>query len=411
MHVVIFEGAHWTHLTPLTLSRPVFMLTSGAGTLLDKQLHFLQPTRVTFWVRPGMIEYTRKHVLPLLDVPAAINEPLDDEPAQLISGRTLHFTRFEYPNEEAIVLDEGDVIRSAFVRRPGLSYDDAMNRTDKWLSLLKLPHVMPQSRMVDYPWDLVSWNEESLVEDSLRVGESPYEPQPGPYWLVTEENIYFSEGVRLHPGAVLDASSGPIILGEGVSIGANAVIQGPCYIGNYTQIQPLTYLRPGTSIGAHCKIGGELSNCIVQNYVNKIHYGFFGDSYVGDWVNLGAGTTTSNLKNTYDEVTMQIAGKTFNTGRRFMGAIIGDHTKTAIGTRLMTGSYIGYCCSLASSTIPPRYVPSFSFITDKGIEPFRMDKAIQVMQAVYGRRSKEWTTADSEMAKTAAAFAIQCENN
>jgi UDP-N-acetylglucosamine diphosphorylase/glucosamine-1-phosphate N-acetyltransferase len=223
------------------------------------------------------------------------------------------------------------------------------------------------------------------------------------------ENVYLADGVSLQPGVVLDASGGPITIGTRAKIGANTVIQGPASIGEYTQLMPLTYIRPGTSIGPNCKIGGEVSNSIVEANVNKVHYGFLGDSYVGEWVNLGAGTTTSNLKNTYDEVSMTIAGKTYKTGRKFVGAIIGDHSKTAIGTRLMSGTYIGYCCSLAGSQIPPRWVPSFSFVTDKGTEPFRMDKALQIMQAVYARRNQQWTADDAAQVEVTRRMAKAAE--
>jgi UDP-N-acetylglucosamine diphosphorylase/glucosamine-1-phosphate N-acetyltransferase len=306
------------------------------------------------------------------------------------------------------VVDEGNIIRSAWVRSPGLGPADVMQRSDTWLALLDSPRVMPQSRLVERPWDLLSWNEEALVEDSLHH-EFIAAKATGPYHLVNPENVYLGENVKLQPGVVLDASGGPITIATRANIGANTVIQGPAHIGEYTQLMPLTHIRPGTSIGNFCKIGGEVSNSIIESNVNKIHFGFVGDSYIGEWVNLGAGTTTSNLKNTYDEVTMDIAGKTYKTGRKFVGAIIGDHSKTAIGTRLMSGTYVGYCCSLASSQIPPRWVPSFSFVTDKGTEPFRLDKALQIMQAVYGRRNREWTAEDAELVEVARRQAAVAE--
>lgn len=408
MHVVIFEGSHWTSLAPLSLSRPVFMLRSGTGTLLESQLRHLRPTRLSLWVRPEMAPFTQRQVLPKLKVPTTINQPLDDAPAMLISARTLHFSHFEFPDSPAVVVDEGNIIRSAWVRSPGLGPADVMRRSDKWLALLDSPHVKPQSRLVERPWDLLSWNEEALVEDSLQ-NEFHATKATGPYHIVNPENVFLGEGVNLQPGVVLDASRGPITIGQRATVGANTVIQGPAAVGAYTAIMPLTYIRPGTSIGENCRIGGEVSNAIIESNVNKIHYGFVGDSYIGEWVNLGAGTTTSNLKNTYDEVSMTIAGKTYKTGRKFVGAIIGDHSKTAIGTRLMSGTYLGYCCSLAGSQIPPRWVPSFSFVTDKGTEPFRLEKALQIMQAVYARRHHDWTAEDAEQVEVARRQAAMAE--
>ncbi len=409
MHVVIFEGSHWTRLAPLSLSRPVFMLMSGAGTLLDKQIRCLKPTRLTLWVRPEMVGYCKRFVVPALKVPTSINTPLNDEPALVTSGRTLHFTNFEYPQGPAVVIDEGDVVRSAFVRMAGLSPDDVMNRTPRWLEVLKLPQTMPQSRLVDYPWDLLSWNEESLLEDSVSMPIACTIHPPGPWHLIDDQNIMLADAVKLAPGVVLDGSSGPIIIGTGAKIGANSVIQGPAYIGEHTLVLPLTLIRPGTSIGPYCRIGGEISNSIIQGNSNKSHYGFVGDSYIGEWVNLGAGTSTSNLKNTYDSVQINIAGKNYNTGRKFVGSLIGDHCKTAIGTRLMTGSYIGYATQIAKSTITPSFVPSFTWMSDKGTTPYRMDKVEQVARAVYARRNHAWENADTEFLSVIQSLAAKVE--
>ncbi len=410
MHVVIFEGSHWTRLAPLSLSRPVFMLMSGAGTLLDKQLRFLKPTRLTLWVRQEMVDYCRRFVLPTIKVPVTINTPLDDEPALLISGRTLHFSNYVYPKEPTVVLDEGDIVRCAFVRMPGLSIEDAMNRSSRWQEVLKLPPKTPQSRLVDYPWDLLSWNEESLLEDSVSMPIACAIHAPGPWHLIDSQNVMLAPDVKLSPGVVLDGSSGPIIIGAGARIGANSVIQGPVYIGDHTNVLPLSFIRPGCSIGPHCRIGGEISNSIILGNSNKSHEGFVGDSYIGEWVNLGAGTSTSNLKNTYDAVQIKIAGKNYNTGRKFVGSLIGDHSKTAIGTRLMTGSYIGCATQIARSAIPPQFVPSFTWMSDKGTSPYRMDKVEQVARAVYLRRNHPWEAEDVEFLKQMQSLAAMVES-
>jgi UDP-N-acetylglucosamine diphosphorylase/glucosamine-1-phosphate N-acetyltransferase len=233
----------------------------------------------------------------------------------------------------------------------------------------------------------------------------------GPYHLINGEDILLQDGAKLSPGCVLDASKGPIMIGKGASIGANAVVQGPCYIGQYSQIAPVALIRPGTSIGPVCKVGGEVSNSLIFGCSNKAHEGFLGDSYVGKWVNLGAGTTTSNLKNTYGEIDMQIGGRKVPTGRRFLGSIIGDHTKTAIGTRLTTGSYIGFNCMIASAAIAPKFVPSFSFVTDKGAERFEVDKAIDVAKHVFARRNRQWTQIEENLMRHISETARDAETS
>jgi UDP-N-acetylglucosamine diphosphorylase/glucosamine-1-phosphate N-acetyltransferase len=295
------------------------------------------------------------------------------------------------------------------VKRPGLSPEDVWNRTDKWLSLIELPRTMPQARFIDYPWDLINWNEEALIVDSMMWRDNASVAPDGPYHLINGEDVLLRDGAKLMPGCVLDAAKGPIMIGKQATIGANAVVQGPCFIGDYSSITPTALIRPGTSIGPVCKVGGEVANSIIFGGSNKAHEGFLGDSYVGKWVNLGAGTTTSNLKNTYGEIDMQIGEKRIPTGRRFLGAIIGDHTKTAIGTRLTTGSYIGFNCMIATAGLVPKFVPSFTFLTDNGAERFEVDKAIEVAKQMFARRSRRWTDLEDKLMRDIAETARDVE--
>ncbi|MBC8107625.1 MAG: hypothetical protein H7Z14_13625 [Anaerolineae bacterium] len=409
MHVVIFEGSRLNALAPLSLSRPTFTLGAGTGTLLDKHLRFLKPTRVTLWVRPQFEEWVRAHIVPQIKVPTTINTPLDDEMALLSTGRTLYLSNVEREETECVVVEEGDLIRKAVVRRPGLKPDDIMNRTQRWMDLFALPRTMPHARFIDHPWDLISWNEEALIVDSLEWRDHSAPAKEGPYHLVNGEDVLVEDGAKLSPGCVLDASKGPIMIGKGASIGSNAVLQGPCFIGQYATVSPQAIIRPGTSIGPVSKVGGEISNSIFFGASNKAHEGFLGDSYIGKWVNLGAGTTTSNLKNTYGEIDMRLGGKTIPTGRRFLGAIIGDHTKTAIGTRLTTGSYVGFNCMIATNGLTPKFVPSFTFLTDKGAEKFDTEKAIEVAKNMFSRRNRKWTEIEENLMRFIAKNARELE--
>ena len=192
-------------------------------------------------------------------------------------------------------------------------------------------------------------------------------------------------------------------------IGSNAVVQGPCYIGPGSAISPLALIRPGNTIGPMCKIGGEVSLSIFSGYANKAHEGFLGHSYIGRWVNLGAGTTTSNLKNTYGEITLRRGKTEIAAGRRFLGSLIGDHSKTAILTRLMGGSYIGFSSMLAGAGHSPRFVPSYTFLTDRGSHNYEMDKAIEVAQRIFSRRSRAWTDTDEQIMHYVAAAAPAVE--
>lgn len=409
MHVVIFEGSQWTTFAPLCLNRPVFMLSTGMSTLLDKQIRYLGATRLSLWVRPEMVDFCKTRVLPHLKIPTTVNEPLDDEPALLVSGRTVHFRKFE-PLASECVIKEGDVIREAFCKRPGLNVDDILTRSDRWLSLHDLPQMESQSRMAESLADLISWNEESLIEDGLHLLRGIKKPViAGPFYTLNDDDLWIGNEVTVEPGCVLDASQGPVVLAEGAKIGANSVIQGPCYIGPYCQIRPLSIVKDAATIGRLCKIGGEIVNTIMLGHSNKSHDGFLGHSYIGKWVNFGAGTTTANLKSTYGEVSIQYAEREIPTSRQFFGSVVGDHVKTNIGCRLMPGTYIGFCSAVLGSSIPPRFVPSFSFWTDKGLAPYDLEKAKTVMKAVYARRDLRWTDADDRMVAQVLSTAPQVE--
>src|SRR5262249_46331803 len=155
MHLVIFEGSRWPSFAPLSLSRPVFALRCGLSPLYEKQVRYFAPTRLTLWVRPALAEYCRREIAPTLNIPVAINEPLDDEPAMLSSGGALYLSKAPPMTEQSVIVDEGDLIRRAWVKAPGLSPEDCINRSPAWLKLLELPPAPSHARLPEYLWDLI----------------------------------------------------------------------------------------------------------------------------------------------------------------------------------------------------------------------------------------------------------------
>jgi len=408
MHLVVFEGSLWTTFAPAAINRPAFWLMSGATTLLEKQIRYLNPSRLTLWVRPQLEAWTRAVIVPRLKVPTKINEPLDDEPAVISSSRALHFSRFETPDQECVIRDNG-IIRIAYVKRPGLSPADAMERTPAWTSMLDLPEAPQQGRIAAFLWDLINWNEESLVADSLAMPDTQHTLPTGAYHVVDELNVWADAEVRIAPGVVIDASRGPVMLDRGATIGANAFIEGPCYIGEYSQIMPLTTIRAGTTIGPGCKVGGTVANSIFMGFISKQFEGYVGDSYLGRWITLGSGSNTANTKATYGEVSVQIGSSSHQTGRRVMGVMMGDHTKTSICTRFAPGAYVGYCSMLVGAGLTPRFVPSFSFWTDTGISKLIPAKGSEIARRVHDRRDRQWTDLDEQVHNDAVIQAAECE--
>lgn len=206
--------------------------------------------------------------------------------------------------------------------------------------------------------------------------------------LVRAEHIRVGEGARVDPGVVLDAREGPILIGPDVEIHANSVIQGPVVIGSGSRLNAVARLA-GVSLGPVCRIGGEVHDTIVMGFSNKQHDGFLGNSYLGSWVNLGAATDTSDLKNNYGIVTLRLAGRDVDTGRIDVGSLIGDHTKTAIHTTLNTGSVIGVGCNIFGTGFPPKALPSFSWGGGSSWVEYRLDRALGVARTVMQRRGEE----------------------
>lgn len=409
MHLVIFEGPQWVAFAPLALSRPVFALATGTGSLLERQIRQLKPTRLTLWVRPEMEALCRERIIPTLDIPAKVNESLDDEPALLLNARSVSIPAFRSSTDECRVIDEMEGLRLVYCRRAGLGPRDVLENSQRWIDLLKLPQAPIEIETVKSIWDLIYRNDKSLYEDFLEVRKRPSGKVDGAFHALNPQDIWLSPQAAIGPGCVLDAGKGPVMIDAGAIIGANSVILGPCWIGNSARVRPLTQVREGVSIGPACTIGGEVSLSVFLGSSNKGHEGFLGHSYVGQWVNLGSGTTTSNLKNTYGSVRARVGRNEVDTGRQFLGAAIGDHSKTAILTRLGAGTYIGFNSMIAVSRFVPRLTPSFSFLTDEGESEYPVAKAIEVANRVMARRNGKLESIDEQLMHHIAATAPQIE--
>lgn len=193
---------------------------------------------------------------------------------------------------------------------------------------------------------------------------------------------------RVMPGVILDNEAGVIALDEGAVVRPGATLVGPCWVGPHSTVLDKALIKANTAIGPWCKVAGEVGGTTFQGFANKAHDGHLGDSHVGEWANLGAGTTNSNLLNTYGEVIARATPESGleRTGRQFLGAIIGDHVKTAICTRMMTGCIIGTGTMWAASAAVTGTVAGFSWATDAGVRAFRFDKFMEVARAAMARR-------------------------
>jgi UDP-N-acetylglucosamine diphosphorylase/glucosamine-1-phosphate N-acetyltransferase len=197
----------------------------------------------------------------------------------------------------------------------------------------------------------------------------------------------------------IDAEHGPVYIDEGAEIQPFSRIEGPCYIGKGSILLGAK-CREGNSIGPVCRVGGEVEESIIHGYSNKYHDGFLGHAYVGEWVNLGALTTNSDLKNDYTTVSVMLDGRNaIDTGSTKVGSLIGDHTKTSIGTLLNTGSYVGAMAIIMATGKPlPKYIPSFSWFVEGVVtKGFGRRKLYETAKTAMSRRGREWTDAEEAM--------------
>ena len=222
-----------------------------------------------------------------------------------------------------------------------------------------------------YIWDLIVNLKQDLEEDLKVKGAKIKGKVHDSAVIINKKNILIEEGVIIEACAVLDASAGPI------------------YIGKGTIIKPQSYLRGPLSIGPECRIGGEVTHSIFHGYSNKAHYGFIGHSYIGEWVNLGAGTTNSNLKNNYGTVKVNLDGKKeIDTGQQFLGCFIGDHAKTGIGTLINTGTVIGVGANVLGGSVTPKFIPNFAWVDGGKVD---WNKFIESSNKMMGRRGRKFS--------------------
>jgi UDP-N-acetylglucosamine diphosphorylase/glucosamine-1-phosphate N-acetyltransferase len=254
---------------------------------------------------------------------------------------------------------------------------------------------------IQYLWDAIYANEQAIRDDS-QFFENYSNFDASKYANVianNPNNIKLGDKVKIEPFTYLNASEGPIIIDDNAKIMANSIIIGPCYIGKNTIIKAGSKIYEKTSIGEFCKIGGEVENTIFQAYSNKQHDGFLGHSFVSEWVNLGAATNCSDLKNTYGTIKVYLDNYPFDTGKKFLGALIGDHSKTAIGTMFNTGSVVGICSGVSDLIKPEKFVDSFSFGGAKDSPVFDFGKVIEIAKTVAARRGRELYSEEIDLIK------------
>ncbi len=389
---ILFEDSGFANLLPLTYWRSVFELRIGRTIALDWIPQTLGRPIAGIWTRDWIAAVASERCS------APANESIQPGDV-LVNGRWLPDSPLDFPDPPHAGRANGSVAFIVCDQRLAEQLSPATLLSNRDLSdkLDEVPVSDVGGCMVRHLWDLVANLPNRLVAE-WREGDARLETDLDARVIVqAREKVYIGERALVHPTAVIDASGGPVYVSHDVSIGAGCVIEGPAYIGPGTCINPRAWLHGANAIGPVCKIGGEIDGCIVTGYTNKQHDGFLGHAYVGSWVNLGAGSNNSDLKNTYGTVRVPINGVEVDSGLQFFGAIIGDHAKLGINATIPTGAVVGFGGSAFSTRVMPKFMPSFGWLTDEGLTEGDPMKLLDVADAVMERRNVEMTDAEVEL--------------
>ncbi len=410
--ICIFEDNYFSRFLPLVYFRPVYNLKCGAFSLKEKIERRYGGVSIVLHCRAYLADFLR-----LQNPRISVNE-LSSNEYLLINGRVIADEKFvrTIPVKGAAntVYVTGEHIAAARI---------SGERLARWKK--NMPEVFSANdfegmarkevdvKMVNYPWELVNNNKAQLCADwallSKKItGKKPKgKLYPGVH-LLNKKDIFIGGGSVVKPGVVIDAEDGPVYIGNNVTVFPQSTIIGPAYIGDSSVIKAGAKIYEDTTIGPMCKIGGEVEASIIHGYSNKQHDGFLGHSYLAQWVNLGAGTTNSDLKNNYSSVKVIVNGELIDTGSQFVGVTIGDHTKSAINSVFNTGTVAGVACNIFGRGVPPRFVPSFSWgASGETFTTYDFARAVEAAKRVMARR--EIILCDTEAALFKKVFDLTAE--
>lgn len=391
--ICIFEDNRFRQLYPLTLTRPVFDLRCGIFSLKEKLLRRFPHKSVYLLCRKYLAEIVKNQ-----HPDVAINE-LPNESTKyclFINGRL--FADSEFLNrlemDELIYTHKGTIVAALLAADNRERFIDNKHNIVDFKEINDIETVEIEANLVNYPWDLINQNSKQIETDfaDLSEGGQSLGTVSEDAILLKSRNIRIGTKSFIKAGAVLDAEHGPIYIGENVTIMSNTVIEGPAFIGDNSIIKIGAKIYAGTSIGEWCKVGGEVEETIFHAFSNKQHDGFLGHSYLGQWVNLGADTNNSNLKNNYSSVRLFIDGEFIDSGSQLVGLFMGDHSKSGINTMFNTGTVVGAMSNIFGGGFPPKNIPSFAWGGSDGFVEHDLEKALETGRIVMARRGVEMTT-------------------
>ena len=390
--LVLFEDEGFVNLLPLLFWRSVFELLVGRKTILDRTAQRLELPVTGVWTRDWIAPVASQRC------GAPVNQPAMGGTV-LANGRWIFNDDVSLKRGPRVGVIENEIAYVVCDAKLAdtLRAKDMLDPDRRSAALRDVPREDAPGVMIHYVWDVIG-SLASLLGHDWRASDAIIESTLDDRMHVDgRDRLHVGEQSRIHPTTVLDATSGPIYISHDVTIGAYSVIEGPTYIGPGSHVRPHSWLHGPNAIGPVCRVGGEIDGTIMSAYTNKQHAGFLGHAYVGSWVNIGAGASNSDLKNTYGKIRVLLNGDTIDTGLQFMGAIIGDHAKICINGSIATGAVLGLAASVASTGLAPKYLPSFSWVTEDGTRRGDPMRLLDSACAAMARRNVDMTDDEVEL--------------
>lgn len=411
MNIIIFEDNFFGNLSPISLLRPVYDIVTGIYSNRERLEKINQ-------AKYKVSLHCRNILLPLVksENPHKKINLIEKEDYILINGNLIYDEAFlvyaiKKMKWDSVLVNEGKVL-CAKISKGKLTYlkHKIENRNiDNTLSIKDFDNftLVNDSEIIEkynvkilhYPWDVIRYFDSVLSKDLARISESKKKANPDAGVLVVNlSGVRISKSANVYPNVVLDADAGIICIDEKAVIEPFTFIKGPVYIGKNVVVKAGAKIYGPCSIGAGSKVTGEISGSIFHANVNKQHDGFIGNTYACPFVNFGADTVTSNLKNNYSKVRVKFYGEQINTGMQFLGSIVGDHTKFGINTMLNTGTVAGIFANVAGGGFPDKQIDSFAWnIIGNQPVKYKIEEALSTARTVMTRRHIEMSREYEEL--------------
>ena len=381
-NLYLFEDRRARRWAPFSLTRPAGELLFGCLTLRERAEHIFGMKCQGHLSRHALVGFDEPDSAPTI----SLDEISEGTRQIIISSRVApDFQDIELPDEPAWITVNG--IPAGWVLPPGTEPPSELALRDPSINPGYSKVLELQGDIIEYPWTLLAQNPARIQTDIETLW--PQHSVPDGSVLIGDGPVSLGSGAKVEPGVVFDTRHGPIRLAENTRVEGPARLTGPLFIGPESVIYGG---RVGTSsIGPVCHLHGEVSNSVFIGFSNKSHSGYIGHSLVGRWVNLGAYTTNSDLKNNYGPVRVWTPEGYIDTGQIKVGCFLGDHVKTGIGMTLNTGTVVGAGSNLFGNTMPSSKVPAFSWGSGDHLARHRLPEFLATAKQVMARRTIELT--------------------